>query len=203
MQGKFKASYIRCQKVTNLYYIAVHSISLPSAYKIVVVRFIRKISPYSSAARCRSYYKSMPYRCVGPKWKFNVFVTTGRVFRIALTVLMLFVGLFYILLVFRFAVARLICRDYDWKQILQKHFFHVAILRTASHQANGRWNILQLGHVWRLHVHVQAALERCFNNATYRAPFFYFIFIFEASQFRATDRWWIEKWLSHKCLWMK
>lgn len=60
-QAKLEASFIWCHKVTNLYYIAVHSISLQNGYKIVI-RFIRKIFPYSSAARCRSYYKNMPYR---------------------------------------------------------------------------------------------------------------------------------------------
>lgn len=81
-----------CLKVTNLSCIAVFSIhqSLTSSnqtYKIAVW-FIWKILPYLSCrfdhiTKGERMIASCQHRCVFRKWKFNVFVTMGRVFQFA------------------------------------------------------------------------------------------------------------------------
>lgn len=81
-----------CLKVTNLSCIAVFSIhqSLTSSHRTykIAVWFIWKILPYLSCrfdhiTKGERMIASCQHCCVCQKWKFNVFVTMGRVFHFA------------------------------------------------------------------------------------------------------------------------
>lgn len=131
---------------------------------------------------------------VAQKWKFNVFVTTGRVFRIALPFWCCSLACFIFFLLVRDIFAAITIGNKFYKNT----FFLVAILRTGRCEREKHFTIQTCLAI----TCSCAALERCFNNAIYRAPFFHRR-ASPISYDAMTDRWWIEKWLSHKCLWMK
>lgn len=145
-----------CLKVTNLSRIAVFSIhqsltSLHRTYKIAV-RFIWKILPYLSCrfdhiTKGERMIASCQHRCVSQKWKFNVFVTMGRVFQLASCWSR-----------DRFSVfcARHTCRlrleTNSTKTLFPGSTLRTVYVKKRAQKVKQDEKFLQFRHVWRLHV---------------------------------------------------